>query len=179
MRWRPVILQWSTLFVKQLAVSWLFLVGQRWWDPCCHLQCMSTFRDKEQRGQEEPWLLINTLVIGYWLFSASFTLSEGNALCEHYLVWDWVLFSAKSHFRMEDLVSESTCRGVIGQSRTDELPPSAALSVDSSCGSCLKSIKRWVPLDYKHEMVQLLKLAGPVVRLCSADKVLPCLYDWI
>ncbi|XP_005945443.1 multidrug and toxin extrusion protein 1 [Haplochromis burtoni] len=63
---------------------------------------------------------------------------------------------------MEDLVSESTCRGVIGQSRTDELPPSAALSVDSSCGSCLKSIKRWVPLDYKHEMVQLLKLAGPV-----------------
>nr|XP_023009251.1 multidrug and toxin extrusion protein 1 isoform X3 [Maylandia zebra] len=63
---------------------------------------------------------------------------------------------------MEDLVSESRCRGVIGQSRTDELPPSAALSVDSSCGSCLKSIKRWVPLDYKHEMVQLLKLAGPV-----------------
>uniref|UniRef100_A0A3P8QUD2 Multidrug and toxin extrusion protein n=1 Tax=Astatotilapia calliptera TaxID=8154 RepID=A0A3P8QUD2_ASTCA len=63
---------------------------------------------------------------------------------------------------MEDLVSESRCRGVIGQSRTDELPPPAALSVDSSCGSCLKSIKRWVPLDYKHEMVQLLKLAGPV-----------------
>lgn len=159
-----------------------FLVRQRWWDPCCHLQCMSTFRDKEQRGQEEPWLLINTLVIGYWLLSASFTLSEGNALCEHHLVWDWVLFSAKSHFRMEDLVSESRCRGVIGQSRTDELPPSAALSVDSSCGSCLKSIKRWVPLDYKHEMVQLLKLAGPVVRLClaeAADKVLPCLYDWI
>lgn len=90
------------------------------------------------------------------------------------------MFSAKSHFRMEDLVSESRCRGVIGQSRTDELPPSAALSVDSSCGSCLKSIKRWVPLDYKHEMVQLLKLAGPVVRLClaeAADKVLPCLYD--
>ncbi|XP_039473802.1 multidrug and toxin extrusion protein 1-like isoform X2 [Oreochromis aureus] len=63
---------------------------------------------------------------------------------------------------MEDLVSESTCRGVIGQSKTDELPPPAALSVDSSCRSCLKSIKRWVPLDYKHEMVQLLKLAGPV-----------------
>uniref|UniRef100_A0A3Q4GVK5 Multidrug and toxin extrusion protein n=1 Tax=Neolamprologus brichardi TaxID=32507 RepID=A0A3Q4GVK5_NEOBR len=63
---------------------------------------------------------------------------------------------------MEDLVYESTRRGVIGQLRTDELPPSAALSVDSSCGSCLKSIKRWVPLDYKHEMVQLLKLAGPV-----------------
>uniref|UniRef100_A0A669AZT5 Multidrug and toxin extrusion protein n=1 Tax=Oreochromis niloticus TaxID=8128 RepID=A0A669AZT5_ORENI len=56
----------------------------------------------------------------------------------------------------------STCRGVIGQSKTDELPPPAALSVDSSCRSCLKSIKRWVPLDYKHEMVQLLKLAGPV-----------------
>lgn len=79
---------------------------------------------------------------------------------------------------MEDLVSESTCRGVIGQSKTDELPPPAALSVDSSCRSCLKSIKRWVPLDYKHEMVQLLKLAAPVVRLClaeAADKILPCM----
>uniref|UniRef100_A0A3B4TFW3 Multidrug and toxin extrusion protein n=1 Tax=Seriola dumerili TaxID=41447 RepID=A0A3B4TFW3_SERDU len=56
--------------------------------------------------------------------------------------------------------------GVNGQSTTDESPAAAAAaaarSVDSCCGSCLKSIKLWIPVDYKNETVQFLKLAGPV-----------------
>ncbi|XP_035523081.1 multidrug and toxin extrusion protein 1-like [Morone saxatilis] len=62
---------------------------------------------------------------------------------------------------MEDLATKTTCRGVNGQSKTDESPP-AAHSVDSCCGSWLKGIKLWVPVDYKNEIVQFLKLAGPV-----------------
>ncbi|KAI3373672.1 hypothetical protein L3Q82_022263 [Scortum barcoo] len=56
-------------------------------------------------------------------------------------------------------------RGVNGQSKTDESPP-AAPSTDSCSGNWLKRINLWVPVDYKNETVQLLKLAGPVVRLC-------------
>uniref|UniRef100_A0A3B4XS26 Multidrug and toxin extrusion protein n=1 Tax=Seriola lalandi dorsalis TaxID=1841481 RepID=A0A3B4XS26_SERLL len=57
--------------------------------------------------------------------------------------------------------------GVNGQSTADESPTAAAAaaaarSVDSCCGSCLKSIKLWIPVDYKNETVQFLKLAGPV-----------------
>ncbi|XP_037604792.1 multidrug and toxin extrusion protein 1-like [Sebastes umbrosus] len=63
---------------------------------------------------------------------------------------------------MEDLAAKNACRGVNGQSKTDESTSPAAHSVDSRCGSCLKSIKLWVPVDYKNETVQLLKLAGPV-----------------
>lgn len=66
---------------------------------------------------------------------------------------------------MKDLETENTCSGVNGQSNGDKSPP-AAHSVDSCCGSWLKSIKLWVPVNYKNEMVQVLKLAGPVVRLC-------------
>ncbi|XP_019108674.2 multidrug and toxin extrusion protein 1 isoform X1 [Larimichthys crocea] len=62
---------------------------------------------------------------------------------------------------MEDLATKNTCRGVNGQHETDESPP-AAHSVDSCCGSWLKSISLWVPVDYKNETVQVLKLAGPV-----------------
>uniref|UniRef100_A0A3B4TG07 Multidrug and toxin extrusion protein n=1 Tax=Seriola dumerili TaxID=41447 RepID=A0A3B4TG07_SERDU len=67
---------------------------------------------------------------------------------------------------MEDLATKNTCKGVNGQSTTDESPAAAAAaaarSVDSCCGSCLKSIKLWIPVDYKNETVQFLKLAGPV-----------------
>lgn len=66
---------------------------------------------------------------------------------------------------MKDLATKNTCRGVNGQSKRDKSPP-AAHSVESCCGSWLKSIKLWVPVDYKNETVQFLKLAGPVVRLC-------------
>ncbi|XP_031728410.1 multidrug and toxin extrusion protein 1-like isoform X1 [Anarrhichthys ocellatus] len=63
---------------------------------------------------------------------------------------------------MEDLASKDACRGVNGQSTTDESPSAAAHSVESHCGSCMKRVKLWVPEDYKNESVQLLKLAGPV-----------------
>lgn len=66
---------------------------------------------------------------------------------------------------MEDLAAKNACREVNGQSKTDESPP-AAHSIDSCCGSWLNRIKLWVPVDYKNETVQFLKLAGPMVRLC-------------
>lgn len=62
---------------------------------------------------------------------------------------------------MKDLATKNTCRGVNGQSKRDKSPPA-----ESCCGSWLKSIKLWVPVDYKNETFQFLKLAGPVVRLC-------------
>ncbi|XP_070773241.1 multidrug and toxin extrusion protein 1-like [Enoplosus armatus] len=62
---------------------------------------------------------------------------------------------------MEDLATKTACRGVNGQSKTDESSP-AAHSIDSRCGSWLKSFKLWVPVDYQNEIVQFLKLAGPV-----------------
>uniref|UniRef100_A0A3B5AC47 Multidrug and toxin extrusion protein n=1 Tax=Stegastes partitus TaxID=144197 RepID=A0A3B5AC47_9TELE len=64
---------------------------------------------------------------------------------------------------MDDLATKNTCRGVNGQSETDESPSPAARSVDSCCGSCLKRIKLWLPVEYKSEAVQFLKLAGPVL----------------
>ncbi|XP_038563369.1 multidrug and toxin extrusion protein 1-like isoform X1 [Micropterus salmoides] len=62
---------------------------------------------------------------------------------------------------MEDLATQNACRGVNGQSRTEESPP-APHSTDSCCGSWLKIIKLCVPVDYKNEIVQFLKLSGPV-----------------
>ncbi|XP_022070616.1 multidrug and toxin extrusion protein 1-like [Acanthochromis polyacanthus] len=64
---------------------------------------------------------------------------------------------------MDDLATKNTCRGVNGQSKTDESPSPAARSVDSCCGSCLKRIKLWVPVEYKGEAVQVFKLAGPML----------------
>ncbi|XP_047462101.1 multidrug and toxin extrusion protein 1-like [Mugil cephalus] len=63
---------------------------------------------------------------------------------------------------MEDLAANNTCRGVNGQSKADESPSPAALSVDSCCGSCLRSMKLWVPTEYRNESARFLKLAGPV-----------------
>lgn len=63
---------------------------------------------------------------------------------------------------MEDLATKTACRD--GQSKTDKSPP-AAHRIDS----CLKSIKRWVPVDYKNETVQILKLAGPVVSCVKSN----------
>uniref|UniRef100_A0A8C9YYS7 Multidrug and toxin extrusion protein n=1 Tax=Sander lucioperca TaxID=283035 RepID=A0A8C9YYS7_SANLU len=42
---------------------------------------------------------------------------------------------------MEDLATKNTCRGVNGQSKTDESPSAATRSVDSCCGSCMKRLK--------------------------------------
>uniref|UniRef100_A0A3B4YDT5 Multidrug and toxin extrusion protein n=1 Tax=Seriola lalandi dorsalis TaxID=1841481 RepID=A0A3B4YDT5_SERLL len=50
----------------------------------------------------------------------------------------------------------------VNESPTAAAAAAAARSVDSCCGSCLKSIKLWIPVDYKNETVQFLKLAGPV-----------------
>ncbi|KAK5917947.1 hypothetical protein CgunFtcFv8_002754 [Champsocephalus gunnari] len=61
---------------------------------------------------------------------------------------------------MEDVAA---CTGVNGKSKTDESASPAAHGVDSHCGSCLRSIKRWIPVDFKNEIVHFLKLAGPVV----------------
>ncbi|KAM7374367.1 hypothetical protein PAMP_007028 [Pampus punctatissimus] len=58
---------------------------------------------------------------------------------------------------MEDLATKTACRGVNGKSKTDQAP-----AADSDCSGCLKSIKLWIPVDYKNETVQFLKLAGPV-----------------
>ena len=90
---------------------------------------------------------------GYCTVRTSFSLGLSSA------------FSAKPHFSMEDLATNKACDGVNGQSKTDESP--ADHSVDSCCGSWLQNIKLGVPAAYKNETVQFLKLAGPVVRLCS------------
>ncbi|KAI9542394.1 hypothetical protein NQZ68_020741 [Dissostichus eleginoides] len=86
--------------------------------------------------------------------------------------WWWVgggyapaycIVTAHSHrqrISMEDLAA---CTGVNGKSKTDESASPAAHGVDSHCGSCLRSIKRWIPVDFKNEIVHFLKLAGPVV----------------
>uniref|UniRef100_A0A665XBQ5 Multidrug and toxin extrusion protein n=1 Tax=Echeneis naucrates TaxID=173247 RepID=A0A665XBQ5_ECHNA len=63
---------------------------------------------------------------------------------------------------MGDLAAKSMCKGANGVSKTDESSSPAAHSVDSCCGSSLKRIKLWIPVDYKNETVQFLKLAGPV-----------------
>ncbi|XP_010788226.1 multidrug and toxin extrusion protein 1 [Notothenia coriiceps] len=60
---------------------------------------------------------------------------------------------------MDDLAA---CTGVNGESKTDESASPAAHGVDSHCRSCLRSIKRWIPVDFKNEIVHFLKLAGPV-----------------
>ncbi|XP_078121984.1 multidrug and toxin extrusion protein 1-like [Sander vitreus] len=64
---------------------------------------------------------------------------------------------------MEDIATKNTCRGVNGQSKTDKSPSAAARSVDSCCGSCMKRLKLWLPVDYKNESVQFLKLTGPML----------------
>lgn len=106
---------------------------------------------------------------GNWLLIAPSLLvlfvSEGNCT-----VWTsfsrGCCFRSKSHLGMEDLAPKNTCKGVNGQPKTDESSSAAAHSVDSCCRSCLKSMKLRIPVDYKNEATQFLKLAGPVVRLC-------------
>ncbi|XP_042287259.1 multidrug and toxin extrusion protein 1-like isoform X2 [Thunnus maccoyii] len=64
---------------------------------------------------------------------------------------------------MEDLTTKNACKGVNGQSKTEQTPSAAAAhDVDSCCSGCLKSIKLWIPVDYKNETVQFLTLAGPM-----------------
>lgn len=68
---------------------------------------------------------------------------------------------------MEDSAANTACaNGVNGDCRTDEAPTGASHGTASHtcCGSCLKAIKSWIPVVYRNEAVQLLKLGGPVVR---------------
>lgn len=114
-----------------------------------------------------PRLLIIRQVIGYWLHPSLLApkCPRRIVLYGHHSVWDRVVFSAKSHLSMKDSATKTTCRGENGESRRDKSPP-AVHSVDSCCGSWLKSIRRWVPVDYRNEALQFLKLAGPMVRVC-------------
>ncbi|XP_077962780.1 multidrug and toxin extrusion protein 1 isoform X2 [Gasterosteus aculeatus] len=63
---------------------------------------------------------------------------------------------------MEDLASKDAGGGVNGHPTTDKSSSAAAHTVESHCRSCLRSIKLWIPVDYKNETIQLFKLAGPV-----------------
>ncbi|XP_008330948.1 multidrug and toxin extrusion protein 1 isoform X2 [Cynoglossus semilaevis] len=62
---------------------------------------------------------------------------------------------------MEDLSQENTCKGK-NQIKSDRSPSPAVRSVDSCCGSWLKRVKLWIPVEYKNETVHFLKLSGPV-----------------
>uniref|UniRef100_A0A667XWK0 Multidrug and toxin extrusion protein n=1 Tax=Myripristis murdjan TaxID=586833 RepID=A0A667XWK0_9TELE len=67
---------------------------------------------------------------------------------------------------MEDSAANTACaNGVNGECKTDEAPAGASHGSASHtcCGSCLKAIKSWIPVVYRNEAVQLLKLGGPVV----------------
>nr|XP_040038145.1 multidrug and toxin extrusion protein 1-like isoform X2 [Gasterosteus aculeatus aculeatus] len=63
---------------------------------------------------------------------------------------------------MEDLASIDAGGGVNGHPTIDKSSSAAAHTVGSHCRSCLRSIKLWIPVDYKNETIQLFKLAGPV-----------------
>uniref|UniRef100_A0A8D0D1F7 Multidrug and toxin extrusion protein n=1 Tax=Sander lucioperca TaxID=283035 RepID=A0A8D0D1F7_SANLU len=53
-------------------------------------------------------------------------------------------------------------KGVEGDSKVGKADASVQGSGDSR-GSCLKNMSCFIPPDYRHELVQLLKLAGPVI----------------
>lgn len=50
---------------------------------------------------------------------------------------------------------------------------SSAQGSGGGCGSCLKRMVRFIPLEYRNELVQLFKLAGPVVRSTTTTPGLP------
>ncbi|XP_036969968.1 multidrug and toxin extrusion protein 1-like [Acanthopagrus latus] len=52
--------------------------------------------------------------------------------------------------------------GVKEDSKAGEATPSVQGSVEG-CGSCLERTRRLIPPEYRNELLQLLKLAGPVV----------------
>lgn len=65
---------------------------------------------------------------------------------------------------MTDLSTENACRGLNGRSERHESAP-AAHNVDSCCGSWRNRLKLCIPVEYKTEAVQFLKLSLPMVRL--------------
>lgn len=52
------------------------------------------------------------------------------------------------------------------QSEADHVPTdSHRATLCSCCAKSLKCFKYWLPVDWKNEIIQLFKLAGPVVSL--------------
>ncbi|XP_062392509.1 multidrug and toxin extrusion protein 1 [Sardina pilchardus] len=51
-----------------------------------------------------------------------------------------------------------------GDSKSDDKQSDAgSTSSQNVCGSCRSRLRRWIPIGFRDEVVQLLKLAGPVV----------------
>lgn len=61
--------------------------------------------------------------------------------------------------------------GVKEDSKAVEAAPSAQESAEVS-GNCLWRTRRLIPARYRNELVQLFKLAGPVVRRSTVTRVL-------
>lgn len=61
---------------------------------------------------------------------------------------------------------------VNGHSKSDEASVTES-TVESPvfCCGCLRRIRGWIPVHYKEEIGQILKLAGPVVRLQAKNVV--------
>ncbi|XP_071773264.2 multidrug and toxin extrusion protein 1-like [Centroberyx gerrardi] len=65
---------------------------------------------------------------------------------------------------MDDSVAKTTNRptnGVSGPSKIDQAP-SVTHDCNEGCGACRRRIRGWIPAEYRSEIVQLLRLAGPV-----------------
>uniref|UniRef100_UPI003AAAEBDD multidrug and toxin extrusion protein 1-like n=1 Tax=Centroberyx gerrardi TaxID=166262 RepID=UPI003AAAEBDD len=65
---------------------------------------------------------------------------------------------------MDDSVAKTTNRptnGVSGPSKIDQAP-SVTHDCSEGCGACRRRIRGWIPAEYRSEIVQLLRLAGPV-----------------
>lgn len=71
---------------------------------------------------------------------------------------------------MESLRSEFVYR-INSQSEEDHVP---ADTLHTYCTDCMKSIKDWLPVDYKNEIIQLFKIAGPVVSIILNTNMKMC-----
>lgn len=55
-----------------------------------------------------------------------------------------------------------------GDSKSEDKQSDAESTTSQNvCGSCLSRLRRLIPTGFKDEVVQLLKLTGPVVRFCN------------
>lgn len=72
-----------------------------------------------------------------------------------------------SDLAMEDIGLTCVNRnGLNSQSQADHVPTDSHRATLCSCyAKSLKCIKYWLPVDWKNEIIQLFKLAGPVVSL--------------
>ena len=66
---------------------------------------------------------------------------------------------------MEDLGLKFVNRDEISSQSVAVASVIPRVTLCTCCTKCLKCIKDWIPLDFKREMIQLVKLAGPVVSV--------------